>query len=53
MQPVPITTEGASVIPADGKVYSIQHFVIKFDIDLRLFSGFLRLPPPIKLTAEI
>ena len=42
--------------PANGKVYSIQHYVIKFVSDLRQFCGFLRVlwfPPPIKLTATI
>ena len=34
-----------------GEVYSIQHYVIKFVSDLRQVGGFLRLPPPIKLTA--
>ena len=35
------------------KVYSIQHYVIKFVSDLQQVSGFLqvlRFPPPIKLT---
>jgi hypothetical protein len=39
-----------------GKVYSIQHYVIKFVSYLRQVSGFLRVvrfPPPIKLTATI
>ena len=39
-----------------GKVYSIQHYVIKFVSDLRQISGFLqviRFTPPIKLTATI
>jgi predicted aconitase len=36
-----------------GKVYSIQHYVIKFVSDLRQVGGFLRVPPPIKLTATI
>ena len=39
-----------------GEVYSIQHYVIKFVIDLRQVGGFLRVrlfPPPIKLTATI
>jgi len=34
-------------------VYSIQHYVIKFVIELRQVGGFLRVlrfPPPIKLT---
>jgi hypothetical protein len=50
MQSVPITTKAGSTNPAHGKVYSIQHYVIKF------VSGFLwvlRFPPPIKLTAVI
>ena len=40
--------------PAHGEMYSIQHYVIKFVIDLRQVVGFLRVlrfPPPIKLTA--
>ena len=40
----------------DERVYSIQHYVIKFVIDLRQISGFLRVfrfPPSIKLTATI
>ena len=36
VQSVPITTNVSS-IPTHGKVYSIQHYVIKFVIDL-LFS---------------
>ena len=46
MQPVPITT----------KVYSIQHYVIKFVSDLRQVGGFLRVlwfSPPIHDIAEI
>jgi hypothetical protein len=39
--------------PANGEVYSIQHYVIKFVSDLRQIGGFLRFPPPIKLTATI
>ena len=39
------------------KVYSIQHYVIKFVSDLRQVRGFLRVlrfpPPPIKLTTMI
>jgi hypothetical protein len=31
---VPITTNVVSSIPADGKVYSIQYYVIKFVSDL-------------------
>ena len=41
---------------AHGKVYSIQHHVIKFVSDLRQVNGFLRVtwfPPPIKLTTMI
>ena len=39
-----------------GKVYSIQHYVIKFVSDLRQVGGYLLLllfPPPIKLTVTI
>ena len=42
--------------PIHGKVYSIQHYVIKFVSDLRQVGGFLWVlwfPPPIKLTATI
>ena len=42
--------------PVHGKVFSMQHYVIKFVSDLRQVDGFLmvlRLPPPIKLTATI
>jgi len=42
--------------PVHGKVYSIQHYVIKFVSDLQQVGGFLRafrFPPPIKLTATI
>ena len=53
---VPITTKVVSSNPVHGKVYSIQHYEIKFVSDLRQVSGFLRVlrfPPPIKLTATI
>ena len=56
MQSVPITTEVVSSNPIHGKVYSMQHYVIKFVSDLRQIGGFLlvlRFPPPIKLTATI
>ena len=39
-----------------GRVYSIQHYVIKFVSDLRQVGGFpqvLLFPSPIKLTATI
>jgi hypothetical protein len=36
-----------------GDVHSIQHYMIKFVSDLRQVGGFLRFPPPIKLTATI
>ena len=41
MQSVSITTEVVSLNPTHGKVYSIQHYVIKFVSDLRQVSGFL------------
>jgi len=56
MQSVPITTKVMSSNPANGEVYSIQHYVIKFVSDLRQLSGFLRVlwfPPPIRLTATM
>jgi hypothetical protein len=42
--------------PVHGKVYSIQHYVIKFVSDLRQVGGFLwvlRFPPSINLTIMI
>jgi hypothetical protein len=45
--PVRITTK------AHGKVYSIQLYVIKFVSNLRQVGGFIRFPPPIKLTSTI
>ena len=56
MQSVPIITNVVSLHPANGKVYSIQHYVIKFVSDLQQIGGFLwvlRFPSPIKLTAAI
>ena len=38
MQSVPITTNAMSSNTAHGEVYSIQHYVITFDNDLRLVS---------------
>ena len=56
VQSVPITTQFVSPNPIHGKVYSIPHYVIKFNSDLRQVSDFhraQRLPPPIKLTSTI
>jgi hypothetical protein len=43
--------------PRSGEVYSIQHYVITFVIDLRQVGGFLqvflRFPPQIELIATI
>jgi hypothetical protein len=53
---VPITTEGVSSKLGHGKVFSIQHYVMKFVSDLQQLDGFLqffRIPLPIKLTATI
>jgi hypothetical protein len=47
VQSVLITTKALSSNPAHGKVYSIQHYVIKFVSDLRQVGGFLWFPPPI------
>ena len=38
-----ITTNVVSSNPANGKVYTIQHYVIKFVSDLRQVGGFLRV----------
>ena len=56
MQSVPITTKVVSLNPAHGKLYSIQHYVIKFVSHLRQVDGILwvlRFPSPIKLTGRI
>ena len=50
---VPITTNVVLSGPIHDEVYSIQHYVITFVGDLQQVSGFLRFPPPIKLTAKI
>ena len=49
MQSVHITTKTVSSNPTQAK----QHYVIKFVNDLRQIDGFLRFPPPTKLTATI
>ena len=41
VQSVPITTKVVSLDPAHGKVYLIQHYVIKFDSDLMQVGGFI------------
>ena len=56
VQSVPITTKGLSLNPADGVVYSIQHYVIKLPVTCDKVDGNLRglqLLSPIKLTATI
>jgi hypothetical protein len=56
VQSVTITTYFVSSIPTHGEVYLMQHFVHKFNSDLRQVGGFrrvLRFSPPIKLTATI
>ena len=53
MQSVPITTTVMRSNPVHGEVYLIQHYVIKFVSDLRQVGGFLRFPPPIKMTTMI
>ena len=40
---MPITTKVVSSNPAHGEVYPIQHYVIKFVIDLRRVGGFFRV----------
>ena len=54
VQLVHITSKVASLNPADGEVYSIQHYVIEFVSDLRqvfCFLQVLQFPLQIKLTA--
>ena len=56
VQSMSITTKVVSSNLVHGEVYSIQHNVIKFVIDIRQDGGFLRVfrfPPPIKLIATI
>ena len=53
---VPITTKFVSLNPAHGKVYLIQHYVIKFVSDLYQVCNFLQVlqfPPPKKMTTTI
>jgi hypothetical protein len=55
-QSVPIIIKVASSDPAYDEMFSIQHYVIKFVIDLRQVGGFLMVlwfSPPIKLIATI
>ena len=51
VQSVPITTNVVSSNTVHGEVYSIQQYVIVSD--LQQVGGFLRFPPPIKLTTTI
>ena len=46
---MPITTDVVELESGSGR--GVQHYVIKFVSDLRQVSGFLRFPPPLKLTA--
>jgi hypothetical protein len=46
MQSVPITTKVVSLNPSHGDVHLIQHYVIKFVIELLQVLWF---PPPLKL----
>jgi hypothetical protein len=43
VQSVPITTNVVSSNPVHGRVYSIQHYVIKFVNDLRQVGGFIQV----------
>jgi len=56
MQSVHITTKVVSSIPANGKVYQMQHYVINFVRDLRQVDSFLRVlrfSPPINHPATL
>ena len=43
VQSVPIITKVVSSNPVHGELCSMQHYVIKFIIDLRQVGGFLRV----------
>ena len=43
MQSMPITTKVVNSNPIHGKVYSIQHYVIKFVSNLRKVGGLYRV----------
>ena len=43
MQSVQITSKVANLNPADGEVYSIQHYVIELVSDLRQVFSFLQV----------
>jgi hypothetical protein len=45
-----ITTKVVSSFPVHGEMCSIKHYVIQFVSILWLVGGFLRFPPPLKLT---
>ena len=53
MQSVSIAISVVSSNHADGEVYLIQHYVIKFVRDLWQVGGVLRFPVSIKLAAMI
>jgi len=44
-QSVPMTSNVVSSNPANGDVYSIENYMIKFVSDLRQVGGFLRVTP--------
>jgi hypothetical protein len=46
-------TKVVSSNSANGEVYSMERYVIKFVSDLRQIGGFPRLPPPKHLTATL
>ena len=49
VQSVHITIKVVSSNPVHGEAYSMQHYVIKFDSDMRKVGGFhrvLQFPPP-------
>ena len=50
---MPIINNVESLNHALGEVYLIQQYVIQFVSDLQQVGGFLRFPPPIKLTQDI
>ena len=56
IQSVPISSKVVGSNPGNGEMYSIQHYMIKFDSDLRQVGDFLRVfrfPTPVNLTDTI
>ena len=56
LQSVPISSKVVGSNPENGEMYSMQHYMLKFDIDLRQVGDFRRVlgfPTPVNLTGTI